>query len=32
LLLRNYLDTDESHELSASFAEKRKPDASKFGK
>ena len=32
LLLRPYLDTDESHELSASFGERRKPDASKFGK
>ncbi|MEH2512653.1 naphthoate synthase [Nitrobacteraceae bacterium AZCC 1564] len=32
LLLRPYLDTDESHELSESFAAKRKPDASKFGK
>jgi naphthoate synthase len=31
-LLRPYLDTDESHELSASFAGKRKPDTSKFGK
>ena len=32
LLLRNYLDTDESQELSSSFAGKRKPDSSKFGK
>ncbi|WP_283805002.1 hypothetical protein [Afipia clevelandensis] len=32
LLLRPYLDTDESHELSASFGERRKPDTSKFGK
>ena len=32
LLLRPYLDTDESHELSASFAAKRRPDTSKFGK
>ena len=32
LLLRPYLETDESHELSSSFAEKRKPDTSKFGK
>lgn len=32
LLLRNYLDTEESHELSASFAARRKPDATKFGK
>ncbi len=32
LLLRPYLNTDESHELADSFAKKRKPDASKFGK
>jgi naphthoate synthase len=32
LLLRGYLDTDESKELSKSFAEKRKPDPSKFGR
>jgi naphthoate synthase len=32
LLLRPYLDTEESHELSASFAERRKPDATKFGR
>lgn len=31
LLLRGYLETDESHELAASFAEKRKPDPDKFG-
>jgi len=31
LLLRLYLDTDESHELGAAFAGKRKPDADKFG-
>jgi naphthoate synthase len=31
LLLRSYLESDESHELSASFAERRKPDPSKFG-
>lgn len=31
LLLRAYLETDESHEMAASFAEKRKPDPSKFG-
>lgn len=31
LLLRGYLETDESHELAASFAERRKPDADKFG-
>jgi naphthoate synthase len=32
LLLRSYLESDESHELSASFAEKRKPDPTKFGR
>ncbi len=31
LLLRAYLDSDEAEELSESFAEKRKPDATKFG-
>lgn len=31
LLLRGYLDTEESQELAASFAQRRKPDASKFG-
>lgn len=31
LLLRSYLESDESHELSESFAQKRRPDASKFG-
>lgn len=31
LLLRGYLDTKEHDELAASFAERRKPDASKFG-
>lgn len=31
LLLRLYLDTDESHELSSSMREKRKPDTDKFG-
>jgi naphthoate synthase len=31
LLLRGYLTTEESHELSASFAEKRAPDPTKFG-
>ena len=31
MLLRTYLRSDESHELSASFAEKRKPDPNKFG-
>jgi naphthoate synthase len=31
LLLRAYLPTDESKELSAAFAERRAPDADKFG-
>lgn len=31
LLLRSYLETDESKELSASFAERRKPDSDTFG-
>ena len=31
LLLRGYLDTEESHELSASMAERRKPDPTRFG-
>ena len=31
LLLRLYLDTDESKELGASFRGKRKPNADKFG-
>ena len=31
LLLRAYLETDEAHELSASFRERRKPDPEKFG-
>ncbi len=31
LLLRGYLDTKEHDELSASFAERRKPDSSTFG-
>lgn len=31
LLLRGYLDTDEHHELAAAFAERRSPDATKFG-
>jgi naphthoate synthase len=31
LLLRAYLETDESKELSKAFAGKRKPDPSKFG-
>lgn len=32
LLLRTYLETDESHELADSFAKKRKPDSAKFGR
>lgn len=32
LLLRPYLDTEESKELGAAFREKRSPDASKFGR
>jgi naphthoate synthase len=31
LLLRPYLRTEESHELSAAFAARRKPDTGKFG-
>src|SRR5438034_737140 len=31
LLLRQYLDSEESHELGAAFAERRKPDPDKFG-
>jgi naphthoate synthase len=31
LLLRTYLDTDESHELGESFGARRPPDADKFG-
>lgn len=31
LLLRQYLDSDESHELGAAFAARRTPDADKFG-
>ncbi|MBF6629522.1 MAG: enoyl-CoA hydratase/isomerase family protein [Comamonas sp.] len=31
LLLRGYLETEEHHELAASFAERRSPDGSKFG-
>src|SRR5205085_9060152 len=32
LLLRNYLQTEEHDELAKSFAERRKPDASRFGR
>ena len=32
MLLRGYLDTEEHAELSASFAERRRPDASRFGR
>jgi naphthoate synthase len=32
LLLRAYLDSDESRELAAAFSEKRTPDPSKFGR
>ena len=32
LLLRGYLDTEESKELSKAFSERRKPDAAQFGK
>jgi len=32
LLLRQYLDSEESKELSTAFAEKRKPDPDKFGR
>lgn len=32
LLLRTYLETDEHHELSASFSERRKADSDKFGR
>lgn len=31
LLLRGYLETEESHELGRSFTERRKPDPDKFG-
>ena len=31
LLLRQYLNSEESAELSAAFREKRSPDADKFG-
>lgn len=32
LLLRSYLESEESHELSAAFAGRRSPDPAKFGK
>lgn len=32
LLLRPYLESEESKELAASFAEKRRPDTNKFGR
>ena len=32
LLLRAYLESEESHELAAAFALKRKPDPAKFGR
>jgi naphthoate synthase len=32
LLLPSYLRSEEAKELSASFAERRKPDSSKFGR
>lgn len=32
LLLRSYLETDESHELGAAFRERRKPDPETFGR
>jgi naphthoate synthase len=32
LLLRAYLETEESRELSSAFEEKRKPDYNKFGR
>jgi naphthoate synthase len=32
LLLRQYLDSDESHELGEAFAARRKPDPEKFGR
>ncbi len=31
VLLRSYLETDEHNELATSFADRRKPDASRFG-
>ena len=32
LLLRAYLETEESHELAKAFAQKRKPDPAQFGR
>lgn len=32
LLLRGYLETEEAHELAASFAERRKPSPDRFGR
>lgn len=32
LLLRAYMETDESHEMTESFSQKRKPDPEKFGR
>jgi naphthoate synthase len=32
LLLRSYLESEESKELSAAFGAKRKPDPTKFGR
>jgi naphthoate synthase len=32
ILLRGYLETDEHHELAKSFAERRRPDATHFGR
>ena len=32
LLLRGYLETEESHELGAAFSNRRSPDPAKFGK
>lgn len=31
IMLRNYLETDEHDEMASSFAERRKPDATRFG-
>ena len=32
LLLRSYLETEEHDELAKAFAERRKPDSSRFGR